>query len=42
MLKEIEELRKRLDQQNQQYKSLEEENENLKANIKLISLKESR
>lgn len=39
MIKEIEELRKMLEQQNKKYQSLEEENQNLKANIKVLSLK---
>jgi len=42
MLREIEELRKQLMKQTEQYRSLEEENNNLKNNIKIMSLKESR
>jgi hypothetical protein len=42
MLREIEELRKMLNQQSQKYRSLEEENEHMKAKLRILSLKESR
>jgi cell division protein FtsB len=36
MAKEIEELRKMIEKQNEKYRSLEEENINLKNNIKVL------
>lgn len=42
MLKELQELKKQLEKQNEKFRSLETENLNLKQNIKFLSLKESR